>query len=254
MPGINILGAWTDGLTRGFTVSAISSTPHTILGRALLSVIGTGGGGWIVGLLGMAGAGGEGWKLGVPGILRSGQGVLGTMDVWAAILGSVIYSSLTSTNSHSNSSTSSSSGSGFESGYLLSSSRSIMEKYIPDSTFKSLQTLQLPSHARSTVIVVMASLFFARIITTSLTASSSSPITQTRTKTSIKNGIKTKSNESKTRKVGEEIDSLVQEIEAKAQKAASKVGSKNESGNASGSGSGNGGTGDSANNTPRKRK
>lgn len=234
LPGINILGSWIDGLTRGFTVCAISSTPHTMMGRALLSAIGTGGGGWMVQLFGMDGP----WTLGTPGILKSGQGVLSTMDVWAALLGSIIFSSLTSTSSDSNSNSNSNSGH-----YLLSTSRTTLESYIPESMIKSLQSLSVASHARSAVIAIMASLFFARIITTSLTSSSLSSSTQTKTKTSIKNSLKSKSSESKSRKVGEEIDNLVQEIEAKAQKAqkaASRIGSKSES--------------ESTDSTPRKRK
>lgn len=146
------------------------------------------------------------WAIGTPTILSEGQGMMGTMDVWAAMLGSVLYTSLTLPSSYSSSE---------EEHYLLKTSRSTVERYLPNAP-TVLAGLSDPKHARSVVITLMASLFFARVVTLLLlTSPSSSGGIKTKTKTRIKSDTKSRREDQKIKKVGDEIDNLLLEIEEK---------------------------------------
>lgn len=84
--------ALVDGLTRGV---AITSMPALAPGMSwitpiILGAIATCGGGWIAQGMGMHKAA---WAAGVPSVLDGG--VLGTLDVWGAMLGGLLYVALT---------------------------------------------------------------------------------------------------------------------------------------------------------------
>ncbi|WVR04570.1 hypothetical protein IAU60_001577 [Kwoniella sp. DSM 27419] len=95
---LNVGGAFVDGMTRGTTITSLSSViPTTALGQsfgvwtyALLSAVAVSFGGVPVGLLGLAE---PEWKLGVPTILNGG--LLGTMDAWGAALVGIVWLILT---------------------------------------------------------------------------------------------------------------------------------------------------------------
>lgn len=171
------------------------------------------------------------WELGVPNILKTGyghgagmgmgMGLLGTMDIWAALIGSFVYTSLTTDTPTFL--TKSKSGN--------SNTMSMLVKHlpIPDGILTGLQT---PQHARSTVVLIMASLFFARVITKSIIDSTNSNPRPLKTKTQIK---KDRMNV-KTAIQSDEIDTYIQEIEAKERQI------------------GNTEISTSGKNTPRKRK
>jgi len=95
----NLAMSAVDGMTRGVTITAmpalIAAAGSSASGwwtAALLGAIATNGGGWIAQILGMHKAQ---WTPGRPAILDGG--ILGTLDVWGAIIVSVVYAALTRT-------------------------------------------------------------------------------------------------------------------------------------------------------------
>lgn len=196
IPLIDLVGAYIDGLTRGTTVAALSSPSQTQLGtsgRALLSIVGTCGGGWIVQSLSMHTTQ---WAVEVPGVLAPGAGILGTMDAWAAGIASLVYTLLLDPPASA-----SSSASWF---YGLQFKPATITPVHPDT-------------ARSVVVLLMAGLLAGRVITRYVLALRLDPDASTG---KIKSKSRSKSKGGKDNGVGagaQEVERILKELEAEAE-------------------------------------
>ncbi|BEI81087.1 hypothetical protein CcaverHIS002_0202470 [Cutaneotrichosporon cavernicola] len=131
-----------DGMTRGVSVASMpaltESSPKTAgswLAPVVLGAIATCGGGWIAQTLGLAR---ESWAMGRPSVL--GGGVWNTLDVWAALIAGVAYSTL---NGHYP---------------ALRKVRPLVAEALPDD-------LEItPGVARAVAVLIFAGLFAARTL------------------------------------------------------------------------------------------
>lgn len=179
MPILDIAGAYIDGITRGTTVSILSSSSLGVWARALVSGLCISGGGWLIQLLNLNG---EQWAVRTPAVLKQGAGLLDRLDTWSAVLLSVIYSILTNPNPNlftSGGVATANSGNGA----IISPAIDTFIKDlvpVPVSTplgkagFDTKMAIA-PEMARAVVVVLMGSLLFARVITRLILPSSSSP-------------------------------------------------------------------------------
>ncbi|WRT64822.1 uncharacterized protein IL334_001758 [Kwoniella shivajii] len=104
----NVIGAFVDGMTRGSTITSLSSllTTHSIghtesgtniWAYTLLSALAVSSGGLLVGLLGLNE---NDWKLSTPNLLKGG--FLTTLDAWSASLIGILWLTLTRQNTSLN--------------------------------------------------------------------------------------------------------------------------------------------------------
>lgn len=153
---LNLALSAVDGMCRGVTITAmpvLASKSSVSAGgwwaSAILGAIATNGGGWIAQAVGMNKAS---WTIERPAILDGG--ILGTLDVWGAMLCGVIYASLTRAYPPLN-------RVGDWVGALIPD-----ELHDASVKAKSTGAVVSPDTARAIAVLVLGCLFAARTITT----------------------------------------------------------------------------------------
>ena len=154
---VNLVGAYFDGIARGLSITSIPSvlasspgfSSQGIWTTALLSGIMTCGGGWIVQLFKLNA---PQWSLGVPTILSgSGPFILDSLEFWAAMLTSVVYCALLRLYPS------------------LSPVSDFLEPLLPQDLLSTLGkgtgALVQPDIARAIAILLLGSLYCAKVIT-----------------------------------------------------------------------------------------
>jgi hypothetical protein len=176
---LDLVGAYTDGITRGSTVAILTSSLSLppgngnmpgqeeggigALGAAVLSSVAISGGGWTVQTLGLNL---PEWRVGTPAVLRNGAGVLDTLDTWSAVVCSIIYSILIAPG------TAGLSSQGKRNTAVISPAidnfvRGLVPS-LPTSGGKGgiyASSLETTTTARSVVVLLMGSILAARVIT-----------------------------------------------------------------------------------------
>ena len=168
-PILDIAGAYIDGITRGTTVSLLSSSSLGVWARALVSGICISGGGWIVQLLNLNG---EQWAVRTPAVLKDGAGILDRLDTWSAVLLSVIYSILTNHNPNLFTSEGAATTNPGNGAIISPAIDTFIKDLVPVPGSSPLGKAGFgtnmaiaPEMARAVVVVLMGSLLFARVIT-----------------------------------------------------------------------------------------
>jgi hypothetical protein len=176
---LDLVGAYTDGITRGSTVAILTSSLSLppgngnmpgqeeggigALGAAVLSSVAISGGGWTVQTLGLNL---PEWRVGTPAVLRNGAGVLDTLDTWSAVVCSIIYSILIAPG------TAGLSSQGKRNTAVISPAiddfvRGLVPS-LPSSGVKGgiyANGLEITTTARSVVVLLMGSILAARVMT-----------------------------------------------------------------------------------------
>lgn len=156
----NVFTAYIDGITRGATISALpaligsSGKTSNWFTTTLLSGIGICGGGWLVQLFGLSL---PEWSLGVPSVLNGG--LLNTMDFWGGMGVGIVYAALTGDHAE------------FEPiGNLFAS-------VLPAEMTKGSASSAIvdPKTARAIAVLLLGSLFAARVITKSILSTNTGP-------------------------------------------------------------------------------
>jgi hypothetical protein len=156
----NLAMSVVDGMARGVAITAVPTlvANSTVAAggwwaTAILGAVATNGGGWVVQLLGLSHAQ---WTIGRPNIL--GGGILGTLDVWGAILCSIVYCALTRTYSE------------------LAPVTDFLAQHIPDELRDAKAAGPVSNDtARAIAVLLLTGLFAARVITTQVLAWRNAP-------------------------------------------------------------------------------
>lgn len=155
---LNLVTAAVDGLIRG---TAIASLPPALSASGVksswwaqvLSGIAVSSSGWLVTGLGLNESE---WRLSVPSVLHGG--VLNTLDLWGGMVAGLVYAGLT--RSHPDLA-----GLGDTIAAVLPS-HMVSIRSVPNDDSKVKPTVS-PNIARAITVVILASLFLARVILTS---------------------------------------------------------------------------------------
>lgn len=169
----NLAMSVVDGMARGVAITAVPTlvANSTVAAggwwaTAILGAVATNGGGWVVQLLGLSHAR---WTIGRPNIL--GGGILGTLDVWGAMLCSIVYCALTRTYSE------------------LAPVTDFLAQHIPDELRDAKAAGPVSNDtARAIAVLLLTGLFAARVITTQVLAWRKAPRrVQTKVEPPVKN-------------------------------------------------------------------